>query len=468
MRMKTVLAPVVGLILSSAALPASDLGVMSLNRNGDLVWTNALVDSNISYRVEFASSPDGPWRASWDHLALIQATNAQLSVQVPLFYRVAINTLAAGFLEDTNFLAIVAHTNTERILIGRDLSKLVYTGTNGNSCVVYLGTNGLPAQAVDAGNIFLFGHYTSNTVDVALIPGTGAMSLVRSIAIPRPPLKPPGLKASLIEKRSRWTSSTDLKNDGAGDATLREVVGWSLGEVSIAACAMAGVASARTVAGSLATTGACGGALLRSVPFITGDGVIAFSSTVVGAFLCSTAFRPHEAGAECLLTAIGIANEACLAAESTLASHSSDLDEAEMLLKLDPASAEVVGTWRLDYVWLTDMAGQTFMHFLPDLTMSEDDISGWIGDWRLTGTSIGWVWSTYGTVYAGTILSSTNMAGTMISGASGWAGTWNATKISDNPWSASPSRSPVRMTIDTGDRAKTAPSTGTTGAAPGL
>jgi len=68
--------------------------ITSLDREGELTWTNAV--SNATYRVEWATSANGPWNRfdALTNLNFISATNdsvsvhVPVSVQVPMFYRV--------------------------------------------------------------------------------------------------------------------------------------------------------------------------------------------------------------------------------------------------------------------------------------------------------------------------------------------------------------------------------------------
>src|SRR5436309_15411903 len=72
----------VGLVL------ADDVVITSLNRNGELTWTNSV--SKATYRVEWASSAEGPW-SKFDvltNLTLLSATSNVVTVKVPMFYRV--------------------------------------------------------------------------------------------------------------------------------------------------------------------------------------------------------------------------------------------------------------------------------------------------------------------------------------------------------------------------------------------
>ena len=72
----------VGLVL------ADDLIITSFNRNGELTWTNSV--ANATYRVEWASSAEGPWNKfdALTNLTLLSATTNVVTVKVPMFYRV--------------------------------------------------------------------------------------------------------------------------------------------------------------------------------------------------------------------------------------------------------------------------------------------------------------------------------------------------------------------------------------------
>lgn len=67
---------------------AAELPVVSLGGNGVLTWTNSV--SNATYRVEWASSPAGPWQqfSVLTNLDFIKASNTTVQLFVPMFYRV--------------------------------------------------------------------------------------------------------------------------------------------------------------------------------------------------------------------------------------------------------------------------------------------------------------------------------------------------------------------------------------------
>ena len=87
--------PSLVLLVSALAVSASaQLAITSLQRTGELTWTNSI--SNAVYAVEWASSPTGPWHSfeTPTNLNFIEATNGRVSASVPVaaqttFYRVA-------------------------------------------------------------------------------------------------------------------------------------------------------------------------------------------------------------------------------------------------------------------------------------------------------------------------------------------------------------------------------------------
>lgn len=73
----------------ASAIPAAEaeeLRITSLSQNGLLTWTNSSL--NVTCRVEWAPSANGPWSSSWETLSNILVTNQVTSRSVPMFYRV--------------------------------------------------------------------------------------------------------------------------------------------------------------------------------------------------------------------------------------------------------------------------------------------------------------------------------------------------------------------------------------------
>jgi rhodanese-related sulfurtransferase len=106
---------------------SGDVEILSLGRNGLLSWTNSSL--NVTCRVEWAATVNGPWHDSWELLANIVVTNHVTSCEVPMFYRVVAmvpppprltNITAAASLEllaahagDPNFAVIDVRTAGE-------------------------------------------------------------------------------------------------------------------------------------------------------------------------------------------------------------------------------------------------------------------------------------------------------------------------------------------------------------------
>jgi len=87
--MKSKLALVLGLGGLVTVLTASaDPVIQSFRGNGQITWTNDVVNSNASYRVEWSASLTGQWYSTWTHLTDIAATQSVMGAEVPMFYRV--------------------------------------------------------------------------------------------------------------------------------------------------------------------------------------------------------------------------------------------------------------------------------------------------------------------------------------------------------------------------------------------
>jgi len=75
------------LLLSSGFLGAEELTITSFGKNGLLTFSCPA--PNLSYKVEWASSPEGPWSCSWEDLCQIEPGAASpVTRAVPMFYRV--------------------------------------------------------------------------------------------------------------------------------------------------------------------------------------------------------------------------------------------------------------------------------------------------------------------------------------------------------------------------------------------
>ncbi len=69
-------------VLAPAVCPADGFEITSLSGNGMLSWTNDL--PGVTCRVEWASSPDGPWTNTFS----FSSTGEVVTCEVPMLYRV--------------------------------------------------------------------------------------------------------------------------------------------------------------------------------------------------------------------------------------------------------------------------------------------------------------------------------------------------------------------------------------------
>ncbi len=79
---------------------AADLAIQSFNGTGQLTFNTLNTDTNYTYRVEWASTPAGPWNNSWDVLAAIQAPGSGIvTCSVPMCYRVVASLTPAAMVQ---------------------------------------------------------------------------------------------------------------------------------------------------------------------------------------------------------------------------------------------------------------------------------------------------------------------------------------------------------------------------------
>jgi len=107
---KSLIAMIGWMVLSSVVL-AADLHITSLDKSGKLIFNG--VTNAASYRVEWASSPGGPWANNWAELNFISAKGGTGAItnSIPMFFRVVavlkseMVLIPAGTNEGTNPLA---------------------------------------------------------------------------------------------------------------------------------------------------------------------------------------------------------------------------------------------------------------------------------------------------------------------------------------------------------------------------
>jgi len=84
----------VGVLLGVTVFLVSgeDLEITSFKGNGQLSWTNP-ADPAALYRVEWAARPGGPWYRTFDNIGSLDGHDStDFSVDVPMYYRVAMST----------------------------------------------------------------------------------------------------------------------------------------------------------------------------------------------------------------------------------------------------------------------------------------------------------------------------------------------------------------------------------------
>lgn len=185
------------LLAATTASIAADVQILSLSRNGLLTWTNASL--NVTCRVEWAASAEGPWYGSWESLSAIVVTNQITERSVPMFYRVvcpqtitniapaAALTLIADHQGDTNFTILDVRTQPEYAprhiknatnldfrSVSPTFADLLRSLDKARMYLVYCGSGSRSAQATELmrGQGFLVVYnMTSGFGTFAVLPG---------------------------------------------------------------------------------------------------------------------------------------------------------------------------------------------------------------------------------------------------------------------------------------------------------
>ncbi len=72
--------------VAASCAVAQELEIDSFRHNGSLSWTHS--GTTGSYRVEWSPAPTGTWQQTWQHLTRLPAGGTNITVEVPMFYRV--------------------------------------------------------------------------------------------------------------------------------------------------------------------------------------------------------------------------------------------------------------------------------------------------------------------------------------------------------------------------------------------
>lgn len=121
-----VMGAAVALWWCAGALQGQDLMITSIEKPGRITWTSPSL--NVTCRVEWASSPGGPWHSSWTNQQAIFVTHPSNGTEVAMCYRVVCDvpdphfpditatqslSLLALRAEDPDFVIIDVRTASE-------------------------------------------------------------------------------------------------------------------------------------------------------------------------------------------------------------------------------------------------------------------------------------------------------------------------------------------------------------------
>ena len=145
-----------GVMILWAVIPAGraeNPEIISFDDGHAVTWTSSMTTG--VYDVQWAATPTGVWHNTWDHLLDIPATEGELSVEVPRFFRILHREAA-----NTNTTAVASELAATFTSGTTALSGILNNGhVVPNTVVLYARSNQgeLLASFSDAGNGVLFG-----------------------------------------------------------------------------------------------------------------------------------------------------------------------------------------------------------------------------------------------------------------------------------------------------------------------
>jgi len=87
------LAALAGIIVAPViALAGSNVVITSFSANGSLTFSPLHDSDNLFYSVEWSPAVEGPWKNNWGALSDMVCTSGEVSVDVPMFYRIVADT----------------------------------------------------------------------------------------------------------------------------------------------------------------------------------------------------------------------------------------------------------------------------------------------------------------------------------------------------------------------------------------
>jgi len=145
------------LLLSLVAITATaeELVVESFDSNGTLVFNQ--ISNAVNYRIEWASSPSGPWTNSWEHLSTIQPdASGSVTCKVAMCYRVVAdiqtnvfqNTVWDMSLPEGSDLKLYSDGKAELIEYGKD--EYGSYPVIGSGLKIYSGTYSASSNSLSA------------------------------------------------------------------------------------------------------------------------------------------------------------------------------------------------------------------------------------------------------------------------------------------------------------------------------
>ncbi len=301
---------------------------------------------------------------------------------------------AASWTSDPNYAAVAVHENSEEIVaitqtdaLGNVLTVTgaVWTSPDGDSIVVYNGSNGLPERAIAGNNVILFENYTANSVDIAFVYPDGTTEIVRNVLV----------DSSLLIQLQSQNAAFAL----SGGLLLAETLRLAALSIKVVGCAssLAAVAATGGIALPLAAL-SCGSLLVSTITYILPGEfpLLEATSTSLGIVRCNMG----DVTSCITLVLNGLADE-ITNAESTQTFQSASISQAQnSLLYGGTGNVKITLTWSntadID-LWVTEPSGESigYNHMVSSVSggmLDFDDRDGYGPEniyWPINGAPAG-------------------------------------------------------------------------------
>ena len=149
----------IGACTLMARVSPADPEIVSFHHGGELVWSNA--HDSAAYRVEWAPSPTGVWRSTWQPLQFVVSPQPGLVTSaVPMFYRVVQTSTSPP--ADNTFVAAGGVISNTDIRVASSIQDGISQAVAGGRSVVAVSVGRYEQRVALAPGVHVRGGYSAD------------------------------------------------------------------------------------------------------------------------------------------------------------------------------------------------------------------------------------------------------------------------------------------------------------------